>query len=73
MKQSLYIDPRIRDNVFIPIVILMTIVTLLRYFVTKLMYAPDSPLLKKASLSFKVLRGTSLEQYADPNKEPVEE
>lgn len=45
MKQTLYIDPRIRDYVFIPLVILMVIVALLRYFITKLMYAPDNALL----------------------------
>jgi hypothetical protein len=44
MKQTLYIDPRIRDYVFIPLVVLMLIVALLRYYITKLMYAVDSPL-----------------------------
>ena len=47
MKQTLFIDPRIRDNVFIPLVLLMILVSVLRYFVTKIMYAPDSPLLSK--------------------------
>ena len=47
MKQTLFIDPRIRDNVFIPLLILMILVSVLRYFVTKLMYSPYSPLLGK--------------------------
>ena len=47
MKQTLFIDPRIRDNVFIPLLLLMILVSILRYFVTKLMYSPDSPLIAK--------------------------
>lgn len=73
MKQTLFIDPRIRDNVFIPLVILMMIVAVLRYYITKLMYQPDSPLLHKASLSHKVLKQTLLERYADLGKEPNQE
>ena len=72
MKQSLYIDPRIRDNVFIPIVILMLLVTLLRYYVTKIMYTPSSPLLEKLYISYKLLRKTVFEKYADIRKEPNE-
>ena len=72
MKQSLYIDPRIRDYVFIPLVILMFIVAMLRYYITKLMYGSDNPLLQKASISYKVLKNTMLEGYADHSKEPVE-
>ena len=61
MRQTLFIDPRIRDNVFIPLVLLMLLVALIRYYVSRVMYATDSPLLKKASLSVKALRGTILE------------
>ena len=45
MKQTLYIDPRIRDYVFFPLIILMLLVALLRYYVTKIMYQPDNALL----------------------------
>ena len=69
MKQTLYIDPRIRDNVFIPLVILMFIVALLRFYITKLMNAPDNPLLKKASIGYKVLKNTLLVRDADINRE----
>lgn len=69
MKQTLYIDPRIRDNVFIPLVILMLIVALLRYYATKLMYSPDNPVLAKASMSIKSLKNTFFEKYADFTKE----
>ena len=72
MKQTLYIDPRIRDYVFIPLVILMMIVGLLRFYITKLMNAPDNPLLKKASVSHKTLKKTLLEGDADMTKEPSE-
>jgi len=61
MKQTLYIDPRIRDNVFIPLVVLMLIVGLLRYYITKLMNATDNPLLQKATVSLKALKHTMLE------------
>ena len=61
MIQTLYIDPRIRDNVFIPLVVLMFIVALLRYYITKLMYGGDNPLLQKASISHNVLKNTLLE------------
>ncbi len=51
----------------------MLIVALLRYYVTKIMYATDSPLLKPASISYKVLRNSIFEKFADIRKEPNEE
>jgi hypothetical protein len=69
MKQTLFIDPRIRDNVFIPLVLLMILVSVLRYFITKLMYAPDSPLLAKVNLSIRTLKKTILEKQADFTKD----
>ena len=72
MKQTLYIDPRIRDYVFFPLVILMFFISILRIYITKLMAAPDTPLLKKASVSFDVLRRTLFEKDADIAKEKVE-
>jgi hypothetical protein len=69
MKQTLFIDPRIRDNVFVPLVILMVLVSLLRFFVTKLMYSPDSPALHQVSLSHKTLKKTVFEGQADFNKD----
>lgn len=65
MKQTLYIDPRIRDNVFFPLIILMVLVSLLRFFVTKIMYSPDSPALQKVRMSHRTLKKTILEKYAD--------
>ena len=69
MKQTLYIDPRIRDYVFFPLIILMIIVALLRYYITKLMYAPDNALLHPANLSFRALKKTIFEKLADFTKE----
>ena len=41
---------------------------MLRYFLTKMMNAPDNPLLKKASLSFKALKNTFFEVDVDDSK-----
>ena len=55
---------------FFPLVILMVIVALLRYYITKIMNAPDNPLLKKANLSFNALKKTMFEVDADMSKAP---
>jgi hypothetical protein len=55
--------------VFIPLVVLMLIVALLRYYVTKIMYAPDNPTLNKASMSISSLKNTFFEKFADFSKE----
>lgn len=73
MKQTLYIDPRIRDNVFFPLIILMFIVGVLRFYITKIMGFPDNPLLKKVSMSHKVLKNTLFINDADINKEKPQE
>lgn len=70
MKQTLYIDPRIRDYVFIPLVVMMFLVALLRYYATKIMYQPDSPLLHPTLLSIRALKKTLFEKLADFTKEP---
>lgn len=69
MKQTLFIDPRIRDNVFIPLVLLMVLVSLLRFFVTKIMYSPDSPALQKVAMSHKTLKKTFYEKEANFSKD----
>ncbi len=69
MKQTLYIDPRIRDYVFFPLIILMVIVALLRYYITKMMYAPDNLCLQPAVLSFRALKKTIFEKLADFTKD----
>jgi hypothetical protein len=65
MKQTLYIDPRIRDYVFFPLIILMVIVALCRFYITKIMYQPDNPVLHQANMSFKALKKTVFEKLAN--------
>ena len=67
--QTLYIDPRIRDNVFIPLVLLMLLVSFLRYFITKLMYQPDNAVIQRVGLSSKALKYSFFEKLADFNKD----
>lgn len=67
-SNSLFIDPKIRDNVFLPMVALMLLVNYLRYYMTKVMNSKSNPLLDKASISYKNLRGTMLEHKADSSK-----
>jgi len=66
--KGLFLDPRIRDYVFVPMVVLMFLVNYLRFYMTKIMNKQSNPLLEKPSISFKTLRGTMLEHKADLNK-----
>jgi len=68
-SQNLFIDPKIRDYVFLPMVAMMLLVNYLRFYMTKVMNSKSNPLMDKASLSFKVLRGTMLEHKADNDKQ----
>ena len=54
---------------FIPLVLLMILVSILRYFVTKLMHSPDSALLGKVQISHRTLKKTILEKQADFTKD----
>jgi hypothetical protein len=47
----------------------MVLVSILRYFVTKLMYSPDSPALQKVQLSHKTLKKTIFERDANFEKD----
>lgn len=47
----------------------MVIVTILRFFITKLMYSPDSPALQKVQLSHKTLKKTLMEKEANFEKD----
>jgi hypothetical protein len=55
--------------VFVPLILLMVLISILRYFVTKLMYSPDSPVLQKVQLSHKTLKKTILEREANFEKD----
>jgi hypothetical protein len=65
---DLFIDPRIRDNVFLPMVLLMFLINYLRFYMTKVLNAQSHPLTEAASISHRNLRDTILESKADPNK-----
>ena len=65
---ELLIDPKIRDNVFLPMVALMFLINYLRFYMTKVLNKQSNPLLEKPSISFKTLRGTLLESKADVAK-----
>jgi hypothetical protein len=69
MAIPLLIDPRIRDNVMLPMVLLMFLVNYIRFCMTKILNAQSNSLLDKASISYKTLRGTMLEIKADTGKE----
>ena len=68
MAQNLFIDPRIRDNVFLPMVLLMFLINYLRFYMTKVLNSQSHPLTEAASISHRNLRDTILESKADPNK-----
>jgi hypothetical protein len=69
MTLQLFIDPRIRDNVFLPMVILMFLVNYLRFYMTKVLNAQSNPILEPALISHRTLRGTMLEHKCDSSKE----
>lgn len=66
---ALFFDPKIRDYVFLPMVILMFFVNYLRFYLTKLLNSNSNALLNPASISYRTLRNTMLENRADENKE----
>ena len=67
-QQALLIDPRIRDNVFLPMVALMFLVVYARFYLTKVLNRPSNPLLEKPCVSYKSLRGTLMQHKADTEK-----
>ena len=50
-------------------ILLMFLLTYLRFYMTKVLNSQSNPLTERASISFKNLRGTMLEHKADANKE----
>ena len=51
----------------------MLLVSILRFFITKIMYAPDNPVLNKVGLTFKALKKTIFEKQADFTKDETGE
>jgi len=69
MHAQLFIDPRIRDYVFIPLVLLMAFIQLLRIHGIKMMNEPKNALLDPVKVSFKTLQGTIFQDDADADRE----
>lgn len=65
MHAQIYLDARIRDYVFIPLVILMIGVQLLRITAMRYMNAPSNKLLNPAKVAYSSLQGTYFEKDAD--------
>jgi len=72
MHASLYIDPRIRDYVFIPLIVLMVVVQLMRIFGMKYMNEPKNRLLDPAKIAYRTLHGTLFLADADLSREMPE-
>jgi hypothetical protein len=51
MTKQIFIDPKIRDNVFIPLIVLMFFVTIIRFYLTKILNAKSNPLTEDCSIS----------------------
>jgi hypothetical protein len=73
MTSTLFLDPRIRDYVFIPLVFLMFSLQLVRIHIFRYVNEPKNFLLEKARVSYATLRNTMLEDDADGDIDPNDE
>lgn len=73
MHAQIYLDSRIRDYVFIPLIILMVGVQLLRITAMRYLNAPSNKLLNPARVSYRTLQGTYFEKDADMQRELPDE
>lgn len=69
MHAQLYIDPKIRDYVFLPLCLLMVAVQVMRIYGMRFMNEPKNKLLDPANLAFKTLHGTIFEADADLSRD----
>ena len=65
MHSSIYLDPRIRDYVFVPLVFLMFTLQILRIMAMRFMNEPKNKMLEKAHVAYASLFGTLFEKDAD--------
>ena len=76
MHAQIYLDPRIRDYVFIPLVFLMFGMQMIRIMAMRYMNEPKNKLVEPASLAYKTLFGTIFESDANVNRnlpdEPID-
>ena len=73
MHALIYIDPRIRDYVFLPLVFLMFGLQFLRIFLMRWMNEPKNKLKDKAQLAYSTLFGTIFEKDADKERKLPDE
>ena len=73
MHALIYIDPRIRDYVFLPLVFLMFALQFLRIMAMRYMNEPKNKLLDKAKCAYPTLFGTIFEKDADKERRLPEE
>lgn len=72
MHAQLYMDPAIRDYVFLPLCLLMLAFNLLRMMGFRYMHEAKNSLMEPARLSFKVLEKTMFPTDADMSKGEVQ-
>ena len=65
MHAQLFLDPRIRDYVFVPLVFLMFTLQILRIMAMRFMNEPKNKMLEKAHVAYASLFGTLFEKDAD--------
>ena len=68
MHAKLYMDPRIRDYVFLPLVLLMFGLQFLRIFIMRWMNEPKNKLKNPANCAYTTLFGTIFEKDADKER-----
>ena len=68
MHAQIFLDPRIRDYVFLPLVFLMFSMQLLRIMAMRYMNEPKNKLLNSAKLAYASLFGTIFEKDADKER-----
>lgn len=73
MHSQLFIDPRVRDYVFLPLCILMVAVQLMRILGMRYMNEPKNALLDPAKLAYRTLHSTLFECDADVSREMPDE
>ena len=69
MHAQIFLDPRIRDYVFLPLVFLMFSMQMLRIMAMRFMNEPKNKLLDQAKLAYPTLFGTIFEKDADKERQ----
>lgn len=76
MHAQIYIDPQVRDYVFIPLVFLMFGMQMIRIMAMRYMNEPKNKLLEPANVAYKTLFGCIFESDANVNRnlpdEPID-